>query len=130
MSGIWDCDTQAVDLEELRRFARERCKYVSLRAMAMEVGIGRTTFHKFIAGDTSPQPPIRHRLHVWYHAHANGEAARKVRAVAEVLDGLPHALLHIGADKILDVVEEAHRNANVAVPAWILFARNESWRAD
>jgi hypothetical protein len=55
-----------VHVEELRRFVQDETELTSIRRVAAEVGIGRTTLHKFVAGETIPHPRVRRLLAIWY----------------------------------------------------------------
>jgi hypothetical protein len=68
---FWDGDPDAIPLDKLRGYARYRCKQRSQRSIAAEIGIGRTTLHKFVTGSTTPVPRVRHLLQVWYRAEGN-----------------------------------------------------------
>jgi hypothetical protein len=59
-------DYRKVPIDVLRDFALTRSHITSIRACAEEVGIGRSTFHKFVLGRTSPQPRVQRLMALWY----------------------------------------------------------------
>lgn len=61
-------DHRSIPLEVLRDFVRTQAELTSIRAVAIEVGAGRTTLHSFLNEETTPHPRIRRLLAVWYLA--------------------------------------------------------------
>lgn len=59
-------DYRIVSVEAIRRLAQDETELTSIRRVAAEVGLGRTTLHKFVAGETMPHPRIRRLLALWY----------------------------------------------------------------
>jgi hypothetical protein len=59
-------DYRFVPVEVLRDFALTQSHVTSIRQAADEVGIGRSTYHKFILGRTAPQPRVKRLLALWY----------------------------------------------------------------
>jgi hypothetical protein len=59
-------DYRLVPVEVLRDFARTRSEETSIRAAADEVGVSHSAFHKFMLGQTNPQPRVRRLLALWY----------------------------------------------------------------
>lgn len=113
---------RAVPVEDLRRFARDQAELTSIRQVAAEVGLGRTTLHKFIAGETMPHPRIRRLLALWYlrrHVPAADDAAvRPYRSALDVLlSGLPDEARPRAASDVLDVLARGH--APGERPAWL-----------
>lgn len=68
-------DHRAVPVETLREFARDRAELTSVRQVAAEVGLGRTTLHNFISEDTTPHPRVRRLLALWYLREKEKEQA-------------------------------------------------------
>ena len=87
-------DYRSIPVEVLRDFARVQAETTSIRSAADEAGIGRTTFHKFVLGRTSPHPRVRRLLGLWYlRKHAEAPDIDVVRpylsALSVLLSGLP-----------------------------------------
>lgn len=73
-------DYRRVPVEDLRRFAQDETELTSIRHVAAEVGIGRTTLHKFVAGETMPHPRVRRLLAMWYlRRHGNADESEAIR---------------------------------------------------
>src|SRR5690349_12124600 len=68
-------DHRAVPVETLREFARDRAELSSVRQVAAEVGLGRTTLHNFIYENTTPHPRVRRLLALWYLREKEKEKA-------------------------------------------------------
>lgn len=96
----------AVPIEVLRDFARAESERTSVRAVANEIGIGRTTFQNFVSHDTSPHPRIKRRLTLWYLERS----ARREREPAS--GSLTHALVVLAAD--LPMSSRDHVRAAIA----------------
>ncbi|WP_420125279.1 hypothetical protein [Longimicrobium sp.] len=114
-------DYRTVPVEVIRRFAQDETELTSIRHVAGEVGLGRTTLHKFVAGETVPHPRVRRLLALWYlrrNADANG--AHAVRPDSWALVSLlasscvPDDLRADAAREILDVLERYATRAQSA----------------
>jgi hypothetical protein len=62
--GSWVKDYRAIPVDVPRDFARTQTEITSIRQVADDVGVGRSTLHKFILGRTAPQPRVRRLLAV------------------------------------------------------------------
>jgi hypothetical protein len=61
-------DHRLIPLEVLRDFARSQSEITSIRTCADELGLGRSTFHHFIIGKSTPHPRVRRVLGLWFLA--------------------------------------------------------------
>lgn len=59
-------DHRSVPLAVLRDFVIAQAEVTSIRQVASETGIGRTTLHSFVNGETTPHPRVRRKLGLWY----------------------------------------------------------------
>lgn len=59
-------DYRNIPVDVLRDFALTQTHITSIRAVADQIGLGRSTLHKFVLGRTMPQPRVRRLLGLWY----------------------------------------------------------------
>src|SRR5688500_4392342 len=82
-------DHRAVPLAVLRDFARSMAELSSIRLVAEDAGVGRSTLHTFITDGTTPHPRIRRLLALWYLRRQSGldeiELLRPYVAALDVL---------------------------------------------
>lgn len=124
-------DHRSVPVEDIRELARDQAELSSLRVVAEQVGLGRTTLHKFISGNTMPQPRVRRLLALWYLRQTGvisseeHEAELRTRSAAlkVLLSGVPTGQMKDARSALLDELEQAHVRAGVAVPGWIAALR-------
>jgi hypothetical protein len=116
-------DYRNIPVEVLRDFARTRADMISVRAAADEVGIGRSTFHKFVLGRTQPQPRVLRRLGLWYLEKANEahdiDVVRPYAAALAVLLSDVPAHERAGASaEMLDSLRRVYE-ARAPEPRWL-----------
>lgn len=121
-------DHRTVPLEVLREFARSQAELTSLRVVAEDAGIGRSTLHKFINAGTMPHPRIRRLLGLWYLRRLDGfdevELVRPYTAALDVLMGdMPEVSRERVVMDVLDGVDRGYSSAGEQPPRWIQVLR-------
>ncbi len=117
-------DYRTVPVEMIRRFAQDETELTSIRDVAAEVGLGRTTLHKFVAGETMPHARVRRLLALWY-LRRHGQAAEDeavgpyASALAVLLSGVPDRARAFAAGEVLDVLERGYAATCEERPAWL-----------
>jgi hypothetical protein len=115
---------RAVPVEAMRRFAQDQAELTSIRQVAAEIGLGRTTLHKFVAGETMPHPRVRRLLALWYlrrqgHAAGDDVAVRPYASALQILlGGVPEDVRERTTAEVLDVLERGYATAGEP-PAWL-----------
>lgn len=123
-------DYRAVPIEVLRDFARTQTEISSIRGVADEVGLGRSTLHKFILGRTTPQPRVRRLLGLWYlekveQAH-DIDVARPYAAALEILlSEIPHERRGAAEQDVLEMLARVHTPAGEPPPRWLELLRSQ-----
>jgi hypothetical protein len=98
---------RAVPLEALREFTRSRTDRTSMREVARQIGVARTTLSMFVNHETTPHPRIRRMLALWY-LRESGAAQADVDACEVLLLGLPPELREDAVRELQDFVSELH----------------------
>lgn len=116
-------DHRAVPLEVLRDFVRSQAELSSIRQVAAEVGLGRTTLHTFINGETNPHPRVRRLLGLWYlqklEQAPDIDVARPYVAALEILlSEVPEERRRAAQQSMLELLTETHSEAGAA-PRWL-----------
>jgi hypothetical protein len=120
-----------IDIRVVRRYANGRANTSSVRAIAAEIGVGHTSFDKFLAG-SEPFAKNRKLLCEWYlHTHrvhpVQTELEVLTDAVREDPVGLVDALLsdlrgearteaHM---RITSALAQGYRRMGQAEPEWL-----------
>lgn len=117
-------DHRTVPLEVLREFARSQAEVTSIRLVAEDAGVGRSTLHKFVTGGTTPHPRVRRLLALWYLRRVSGidetELVRPYVSALEVLIGdVPEPVRGRAAIAVLGDVERAYAESVEEVPRWV-----------
>ena len=117
-------DHRTVPLEVLREFVRSQTELSSIRLVAEDAGVNRSTVHKFITAGTTPHPRVRRLLGLWYLRRLNGfdemELIRPYVSALEVLCGdVPGSSRGRTMLAVLDDVEQAYANAGEEAPRWV-----------
>lgn len=123
-------DYRTIPVDVLRDFARTQTEVTSIRQVADDVGVGRSTLHKFILGRTSPQPRVRRLLALWYvkrvDAALDVDVARPYAgALDTLLAGLPEAQRPGTAGKLLADLEGGWAEAGAPRPRWLELLRED-----
>lgn len=124
-------DHRTVPLEVLREFARSHLELTSLRAVAEDAGVGRSTVHKFVTAGTTPHPRVRRLLGLWYLRQLDGvdetEIARPYIAALEVLLGdVPQASRRLAAADVLDGIGRGYSAGGETPPRWVEVVRKRT----
>jgi hypothetical protein len=114
-------DHRAVPIDTLREFARDRAEMSSVRQVAGEVGLGRTTLHNFISEETTPHPRVRRLLALWYLREQQKEekpATTAASAVEILLNGIPPEQREGARAALVQTLSAIHTAAG-APPQWL-----------
>ncbi len=117
-------DHRTVPVEVLREFARSQAELSSIRHVAEDAGVGRSTVHSFITAGTMPHPRVRRLLALWYQRRLSGldelELVRPYVSALEVLFGdVPESSRGRAMLAVLDDVERAYIHAEEEIPPWV-----------
>jgi hypothetical protein len=117
-------DHRTVPLEVLREFARSQAELSSIRHVAEDAGVGRSTVHKFITAGTMPHPRVRRLLALWYLRRLSGvdelELVRPYVSALEVLCGdVPEPVRGRAMVAVLNDVDRAYADAEEETPRWV-----------
>lgn len=78
-----------IPLEVLRDFVCTRAEDSSIRQVAVEMGLGRTTLHSFMYAETTPHPRIRRKIALcyleWLQTAPDMDLVRPYAAALDVL---------------------------------------------
>jgi AcrR family transcriptional regulator len=115
-------------MEVLREFARSYAELTSVRLVAEDAGVGRSTVHKFITAGTTPHPRVRRLLALWYLRRLQGvdelELVRPYVAALEVLvNDVPEDLRGPISADILDDIQRGCVADGVDPPRWVTVLR-------
>lgn len=115
--------SQAVPLGVLRRAVASRATATSQRQVAREIGLSPRGLRKFLDG-AKPHTATRVKLERWYVRAAldlpGSIPVTAARAALQVLLGdLPSRRKRAAADRLLDIVEEAHEAEALPIPNWL-----------
>jgi hypothetical protein len=117
-------DYRAVPVEVLREFARYQAELSSIRLVAEDAGVGRSTLHKFINAGTMPHPRVRRLLALWYLQRLSGvEETALVRpylsALGILVAEVPEPSRGPVTTGVLDAVERGYAAVGEETPRWI-----------
>lgn len=121
--GAASVDQRTVPLEVLREFARSQAELTSIRLVAEDAGVGRSTLHKFITAGTMPHPRVRRLLALWYLRRLGGvdetELVRPYASALKVLVGdVPELTRARVTTDVLDRVDQGYSDAGEEAPRW------------
>lgn len=130
-------DHRAVPLEVLREFTRSMVEMSSIRLVAGDAGVNRSTVHKFITAESTPHPRVRRLLALWYLRRVAGiDELELVRPYAAALDVLmaqvpDHALPRVTLD-VLVAIQQGFAAGGEEPPRWIdaIFKRHVADRVE
>jgi hypothetical protein len=117
-------DHRTVPLEVLREFARSQAELSSIRLVAEDAGVGRSTLHKFITAGTMPHPRVRRLLGLWYLRRLEGfdetELVRPYVSALETLVGdVPEPSRGRVTTDVLDSVDRGYSASGEETPRWV-----------
>jgi hypothetical protein len=97
-----------VPLATLRGRARRACERRSVRAVAAEMGVGRTTLRNFVYEGTTPHPRVRRLVALWF---VSQPADREVEedACEILLAAVPAASRALAQEELIIFVKELHQ---------------------
>jgi AcrR family transcriptional regulator len=121
-------DFRAIPIETLREYAREASVRTSMRQVAAEAGVGRTTLQNFVQGGTSPHPRVKRALAEWYLRErdqaAHDAVAEDFAAALEVLVAeLPEEARRQARATLLEILDRVHSLVGVPLPAGLAALR-------
>lgn len=124
-------DYRNVPIEVLRDFTRTQTEITSIRSVADEVGLGRSTLHKFILGRTNPQPRVRRLLGLWYlqkveQAHDIDVARPYAAALQILLSEIPQERRHAAEQEVLHALAQTHSESGAGEPRWLELLRTQN----
>lgn len=117
-------DHRTVPLEVLREFVRSQAELSSLRLVAEDAGVSRSTVHKFVTAGTTPHPRVRRLLALWYLRRLSGfdelELVRPYVSALDVLCGdVPESSRGRTMLAVLNDVEQGYVNAGEEAARWV-----------
>lgn len=117
-------DHRTVPVEVLREFARYQAELSSIRLVAEEVGVGRSTLHKFITAGTTPHPRVRRLLALWYLRRLDGidetELVRPYLSALNILiGGVQEPSRGPVTTGVLDAVDRGYTASGEETPRWL-----------
>jgi len=114
-------EAREVPLYVLREWYINEVELSAIRTVAAESGVGRTTLHKFVAGETSPHPRIRRLLAMHYLRQRDaGRDEQNARAGLQILAAyLPEEARAGFVVQALDVLDRGYVEWGLPVPEWI-----------
>lgn len=119
-------DHRSVPLDVLREFARDESERTSLRQVAANLGLGRTTLQKFINAETTPHPRIRRQIALWYLASRDQARSPEpepdvdaAQAALQVLVGdLPEEYREGAIRQLITRIEQLYASQGIPAPGW------------
>jgi AcrR family transcriptional regulator len=101
---------RTVPLYTIRKLAQDETDRTSIRRVAKDAGLRKSTLHNFVAGKTIPHPRVRRLLALWYLRRrdelAEEEAVRPyVEALGMVIAGMPDEVQAGTSGWVLDILE-------------------------
>jgi hypothetical protein len=117
-------DFRSVPLEVLRDFVRTRAEATSIRQVAAEMRLGRTTLHSFINEETTPHPRIRRIIALWYldwvDTAPDFDLVRPYASALEMLvRGLPEQQREGTVAIVLGGLESGYIGGGESPPHWL-----------
>lgn len=127
-------DHRKVPLEVLREFVRSQTELSSIRLVAEDAGVSRSTVHKFINAGTTPHPRVRRLLALWYLRQVSGfdemELIRPYVSALEILCGeVPEPTRGPTMLAVMADVEHAYTQSEEEAPRWVKILRTRLARA-
>jgi hypothetical protein len=100
----------------------------SIRAVAEDAQVGRSTVHKFISAGTMPHPRVRRLLALWYLRRLSGldefELIRPyVSALKTLLAHVPEPLHRHVTLALLDEIKRGCEEMGQETPGWVQVLR-------
>lgn len=122
---------RSIPVEQMRRWYQDECELSSIRRVCDLAGVGRTTLHKFVAGETMPHPRVRRLLGLYYMRHMGRSAIAPQREALDLLvSGLPDAYRDVTVRDVLGILSLAHVASGGQRPTWIDLLQGEDYGAE
>lgn len=120
-------EAREVPLYVLRAWYIDQVELSTIRTVAAAAGLGRTTLHKFVAGETMPHPRIRRLLALHYLRQRDvGREEQNARAGIQILAAyLPEEARARFIMQALDLLERGFVEWGRLRPEWIARLRAE-----
>jgi hypothetical protein len=127
-------DHRSVPVEVLRDFARHQVELSSIRLVAEDAGVGRSTLHKFISGGTMPHSRVRRLLALWYLRRLSGvdetELVRPYLSALEILTAdVPESTRWRATSEVLDSLDRGFIAVGEETPRWMKVLRTRVARS-
>lgn len=124
-------DHRAVPVEVLREFVRDQAELSSVRQLAAEIGLGRTTLHSFVTGETTPHPRVRRLIALWYlqkmEQSSGSDAVKPYAAALEILlADLPAERRSSAKQELVELLTQTHSAEGRAAPRWLEWLRKDT----
>jgi hypothetical protein len=117
-----------IPLEVLRDFVCTRAEDSSIRQVAAEMGLGRTTLHSFMYAETTPHPRVRRKIALcyldWLQTAPDIDLVRPYAAALDVLiNGLPERQRAAAVEIVLDGLQLGSVSDGESPPRWVELLR-------
>jgi hypothetical protein len=123
-------DHRSVPVEVLREFVRDQAELSSVRQVAAEIGLGRTTLHSFVTGESTPHPRVRRLIALWYlqktQNTSTADAMKPYAAALEILLGdIPTDRRGAAEHAVLELLAQTHTAEGGRGPHWLELLRRK-----
>ena len=113
-----------IPLEVLRDFVRTRSEATSIRQVADEMRVARSTLHSFVTSETTPHPRIRRVIALWYldwlQTVPDMDLVRPYAAALDVLtEGMSERQREKAVEIVLDGLELGFGSDGESPPRWV-----------
>lgn len=122
---------RGIPLEVLRDFAISQSETTSMRQVAEEAGVGRTTLLNFVSRGTKPHPRIRRRLALWFlmkrdRATDNDVVRPYATAINLLLADMPAEQRQRAEEKVLAALVACFDLGPITRPQWLVLLSERS----
>jgi hypothetical protein len=118
-NGPTGSELRAIPMETLRTFILDKVEERSIRTVAEEMRIGRSTLHKFVLGRTLvPQPRVRRLFALWYLRETKG-APVYADACNTLLASMPVEKRANAEPLLLQAVRQVYVEVGAELPEWM-----------
>lgn len=112
-----------VPLERLRQAAQRAVDELSLRKVAIQVGLSPMGLSLFLKGSTEPFNPTVRKLVEWYVRDAASrrglDEATALAALSLLLDGMPEPEASATRERLIAILREGYTNSGETPPEWL-----------
>ena len=111
----------AEQVEDIRQAVSEALEQSSLRAVAVEIGLGHSTLHNFASG-ANPHPRVRRLLHDWHTRRTAAPRAIDPARLDAITEGLPgHVRIRL-RPFLAQVLVRGYVESGLEAPTWLASA--------